>query len=53
MDDIYKNIEENNLNTKRKILIAFDNIIADMHSSKILNLVLSGIFLSLVFIPQS
>ena len=28
MDDIYKNIEEYNLNKKRKILIVFDNTIA-------------------------
>ena len=30
MDDIYKKIEEYNPNKKRKILIVFDNIIADM-----------------------
>ena len=30
MDDIYKNIEEYNPNKKRKILIVFDDIIADM-----------------------
>ena len=29
MDDIYKNIEEYNPNKKRKILIAFDDMIAD------------------------
>ena len=34
MDDIYKNIEENNPNKKRKILIAFDDMIADMLSNK-------------------
>ena len=28
--DIYKNIEEYNPNKKRKILIAFDDMIADM-----------------------
>ena len=34
MDDIYKNIEEYNLNKKRKILIVFDDmIIADMLSN--------------------
>ena len=30
MDDIYENIEENNPNKKRKILILFDDMIADM-----------------------
>ena len=30
MDDIHKNIEEYNPNKKRKILIVFDNEIADM-----------------------
>ena len=33
MDDIYKNIEEYNANKKRKILIVFDDIIADMFSN--------------------
>ena len=37
MDDIYKNIEEYNPNKKRKILIVFDDVIADMFSSKKLN----------------
>ena len=30
MDDIYKNIEEYNSNKKCQILIAFDDVIADM-----------------------
>ena len=34
MDDIYKNIEEYNPNKKRKILIVFDDTIADMLSNK-------------------
>ena len=34
MDDIYKNHEEYNSNKKRKILIVFDNMIADMLSNK-------------------
>ena len=37
MDDIYKNIEEYNPNKKREILIAFDDIIADMLTNKKLN----------------
>ena len=30
MNDIYKNVEEYNPNKKRKIIIFFDNIIADI-----------------------
>ena len=37
MGDIYKNIEGYNSNKKRKILIAFDDVIADMFSNKKLN----------------
>ena len=37
MDDIYKNIEEYNLNEKQKILIVFDDIIANMRSNKKVN----------------
>ena len=34
MDDIFKNIEEYNAIKKRKILIMFDDMIADMLSNK-------------------
>ena len=34
MDDIYKNIERCNPNKKRKILIDFDDMIANMLSKK-------------------
>ena len=34
MDDIYKNIEECSRNKKRKTLIVFDDMIADMLSNK-------------------
>ena len=34
MDNIYKNIEEYSSNKKRKILIAFNDMIADMLSNK-------------------
>ena len=34
MDDIYKNIKESNPNKKCKILIVFDDMIADMLSKK-------------------
>ena len=60
MDDIYKNIEEYNPNKKRKILIVFDDMIADMLSNKKLNPLVNELFIrgkklniSLVFIIQS
>ena len=34
MDNIYKNIEQDNPNKKRVILILFDDMIADMLSNK-------------------
>ena len=45
MDDIYKNIEEYNPNKKRKILIVFDDMIADMLSNKKLNPVVTELFI--------
>ena len=32
MDDIYKNIKKYNSNKKRKILIVYDDMTADLHS---------------------
>ena len=34
MQDVYKTIEEYNLRKKRKILIVFDDMIADMINNK-------------------
>ena len=60
MDDIYKNIEEYNPNKKRKILIIFDDMIPDMRSNKILNPIVTELFIRgrklnifIVFITQS
>ena len=60
MDDIYKNIEKYNPNKKRKILIVFNDMVADMLSNKKLNPVVTELFtrgrkfnISLVFITQS
>ena len=57
MQDIYKNIEEYNISKKRKILIIFDDMIADMINNKKLNSVVTELFIrgrklniSLVFI---
>ena len=59
MDDIYKNIEEYNPNKNKKLLIVFDDMIADMLSNKKLNPVVIELFIgeeklniSLVFITQ-
>ena len=45
MDEIYKDIEEYNPNEKRKILIVFDDMIADMLSNKNLNPVVTELFI--------
>ena len=45
MDNIYKNIEEYNPNKKRKILIVFDDMIADMSSNNKLNPVVTELFI--------
>ena len=37
MQDVYKNIEEYNTETERKILIVFDDMITDMINNKKLN----------------
>ena len=60
MADIYKNIEDYNPNEKRKILIAFANMIADMLSNKKRNPIVTESFIrgrklniSLAFISKS
>ena len=45
MDNIYKNNEEYNPNKKRKILIAFDDMIADVLTNKKLNPVVTELFI--------
>ena len=59
MQEVYKNIEEHNADTKRKILIAFDDMTVDMINNKKLNLLVTELFIggrklniSLVFITQ-
>ena len=34
MQDVYKNIEVCNQGNKRKVLIVFDDMIADVHNNK-------------------
>ena len=60
MDYIYKNIKDNNPSKTQKILIACDDMIADMLSNKKLNPIVTELFIrgrklniSLVFIRQS
>ena len=60
MQDIYKNIEDCNPGKKGKILIVFDDMIADMINNKKLNPVVTELFIrgrklniSIVFITQS
>ena len=45
MDNIYKNIEQYNPNKKRKISIVFDDMIADMLQEKILNSIITELFI--------
>ena len=59
MQDVYKHIEAHNTDTERKILIVFDDMIADMISNKKLNSIVTDFFirgrklnLCLVFITQ-
>ena len=60
MQDVYKNINEYNANKERKILITFDDMIADTINKKKLNSIVTELFIrgrklniSLVFITQS
>ena len=60
MQDVYKNIEDYNPIKKRKVLIIFDNMIADMINNNKLNLIVTELFISgrklnisIVFITQS
>ena len=57
MQDVYKNIEDYNPRKKRKILIVFDDMIADMINNKKLNPVVTELFrklgISIVFITRS
>ena len=60
MHDVYKNIDDYNVNKDRKILIVFDDMIVDMTHSKKLNSIVTKLFIrgrklniSFVFITQS
>ena len=60
MQDVYKNIEDYNPIKKRKVLIVFDDMIADMINNNKLNPIVTELFIrdrklniSIVFITQS
>ena len=60
MDDVYENIHDYNPSRKRKILIVFDDMIADIMSNKKFQAIIKELFIrcrklniSLVFIAQS
>ena len=60
MDDVYQNIDDYNPSRKRKILIVFDDMIADIMSNKKFQVIIKEFFIrwrklniSLVFITQS
>ena len=60
MQDVYKNINHYNPDKENKIVIVFDDMIADMINNKILNSIVTELFIrgrkiniSLVFITQS
>ena len=57
MNDVYENIEDYNLNRKRKVLIVFDDMIADIMTSKKFQSIIKELFIrcrkiniSLVFV---
>ena len=60
MDDVYENIHDYNSSRKRKILIVFDDMIADIMTNKRFQAIIKELFIrcrklniSLVFITQS
>ena len=60
MDDVYENIDDYNESKKRKILIVFDNMIANVKSNKKFQAIIKELFIrcrklntALVFIIQS
>ena len=60
MYDVYENIHDYNSSRKRKILIVFDDMIADIMTNKKFQAIINELFIrcrklniSLIFIPQS
>ena len=60
MDDVFENIDDYNPSKKRKILIVFDDVIADIMTNKKFQAIIKDLLvryrklnISLVFITQS
>ena len=60
LDDVYENINDYNSSRRRKILIVFDDMIADIMTNKKFQAIIKELFIrcrklniSLVFIPHS
>ena len=60
MDDVYNNTDDYNPNRTRKILIVFDNVIADIITNKKFQAIIKKLFIRcqklniyLIFITQS
>ena len=60
MSDVYKNIEDYNPDNKRKVLIVFDDMMADMINNKKLNPIVTELFITgrklnifIAFVTQS
>ena len=60
MDDVYNNTDDYNPNRNRKILIVFDNVIADIITNKKFQAIIKKLFIRcqklniyLIFITQS
>ena len=48
MDDVYENIDDYNPNRKRKILIVFDDMIADIMSNKKFQAIFKELFIRFI-----
>ena len=60
MDDVYENIDDYNASRKRKVLVVFDDMIADIMTNKKFQAIIKELFIrfrklniSLAFITQS
>ena len=60
MDDVYNNIDDYNTERKRKILLIFDDMVADVMTNKRFQAIIKELFIrcrklniSLIFVTQS
>ena len=60
MDDVYNNIDDYNTKRKRKILLIFDDMVADVMTNKRFQAIIKELFIrcrklniSLIFVTQS